>query len=71
MNKEKASDLYIGLRFLEIVCIVVFMFGFMWHTSEVYELTLQQWMMLYGGSGALLIEAVVRIIKKKGLDKIK
>ena len=65
------SELYIYLRLGEAFCLVVFLFGFMWNASEYLNLTLPQYMMLYGGSGALLIESVVQIIKKKGLDKQK
>lgn len=56
---------YLGIRFVEVVCIAVFVFGFLWNSSEVLKLTASQFMMLYGGVGALVSEGLARIFKKK------
>ena len=62
---EEPSIPYMIARFIEILCIGAFIFGFLWNGTEVMNLTTPQFMMLYGGAGAVIAEVVARIIKKK------
>jgi len=59
------KNVYHSIRFVQIICIGVFVFGFLWNTNEILNLTTPQFMMLYGGSGALISEVIARVFKKK------
>ena len=64
-----AKSIYVGIRYLEGICIAVFVFGMLWEGTELLKLTLPQFLMLYGGAGAVLSELMARFtlgrIKKK------
>ena len=62
---EEPSTSYLVARVIELLCIGAFVFGFLWNGTEVMNLTTPQFMMLYGGSGAVISEVIARIIKKK------
>lgn len=62
---EEPSTSYMIARVIELLCIGAFVFGFLWNGTEIMNLTTPQFMMLYGGSGAVISEVVARIIKKK------
>ena len=62
---EEPSTPYLITRIIEMLCVGAFVFGFLWNGTEVMNLTTPQFMMLYGGSGAVIAEVVSRIIKKK------
>ena len=62
---EEPSTAYLAARVIEMLCVGAFVFGFLWNGTEVMNLTTPQFMMLYGGSGAVIAEVVARIIKKK------
>jgi len=64
MEKDDIKSVYIAFRYIEGICIAVFLFGFLWHGTEVLNLTLPQFMMLYGGVGALVSEGLARILFK-------
>ena len=65
------NDVYIGIRYIEIICIAVFVFGFLWNGTDILDLTFPQFMMLYGGTGAILSEAIARVLSKKIKKKVK
>lgn len=56
---------YLVFRYLEIICIGAFIFGVLWNGTEVMKLTTPQFMMLYGGTGAVICEILARIFSKK------
>ena len=62
---ENKTHIYYGIRFVEVICIGIAVFGFLWNTTEMLNLTTPQFMMLYGGSGAIISEIIARIFKKK------
>jgi len=64
MTKE-VNVKYLAIRYIEIFCIGLFLFGFLWNGTEVLDLTTPQFLMLYGGSGAVVSEALSRIFSKK------
>jgi len=77
MNEEKENtrNAYLAFRYIEGICIAVFVFGFLWNGTEILKLTLPQFMMLYGGGGAVLSELLARvfhsILKKKEKKAVK
>ncbi len=56
---------YLAMRYLEIICVAIFIFGFLWNGTEVLNLTTPQFLMLYGGMGAVICEILARIFSKK------
>jgi len=64
-----SNTVYVGLRYLEGICIAVFVFGLLWEGVEILKLTLPQFLMVYGGAGAVISELMARFtlgkIKKK------
>ena len=77
MNEENENtrNAYLAFRYIEGICIAVFVFGFLWHGTETLKLTLPQFMMLYGGCGAAISELLARlfynILKKKEKKAVK
>lgn len=75
MEDEIVKSGYTVIRYVEGICIAVFVFGFLWHGTEVLQLSFPQFMMLYGGTGALISELVARLflklLKKKESKKVK
>ena len=64
-QSNEPSTPYLAARFIEIICIGAFIFGFLWNGTEVLNLTTPQFMMLYGGTGAVVSEILARLFKKK------
>ena len=68
-NNGNIRNVYLGFRYIEGICIAVFVFGFLWEGTEILNLTFPEFMMLYGGTGAVISEFVARflsrIVKKK------
>ena len=62
---EEPSTPYLISRIIEMLCIGAFVFGFLWNGTEMLNLTTPQFMMLYGGVGAIISEIIARIFKKK------
>ena len=65
MEEEMKHNAYVAFRYIEGICIAVFVFGFLWNGTEILNLTLPQFMMLYGGSGAVISEFVSRFMLKQ------
>ena len=72
-EEDLINNTYIALRYIEGICVAVFVFGFLWEGAEVLKLSLPEFMMLYGGLGAVLSELFSRFIrnsiKKKDIKK--
>jgi len=69
-DKQKASNetktnIYYGIRFIQVLCIGVAVFGGLWKGTEVMNLDTPEFMIVYGGAGALISEIVARVFKKK------
>lgn len=71
MNDEIKKNVYLGVRYIEIICIAIFIFGFLWEGTELLQLSLPEFMMLYGGTGAILTETLSRILYKQVKKKTK
>ena len=61
---------YVAVRMIECFCIAMFIFGMLWNTTEILKLTTPQFMMLYGGGGAVLSELLARLFSKKKIKKV-
>lgn len=70
MNNTNFKNIYLGFRYIEIICIAVFVFGMLWEGAEILKLSLPEFMMLYGGTGAVLSELLSRILSKQIKKKI-
>lgn len=62
---EKNGLSYIIARYIEMVCIGAFFFGLFWEGTIRINLNTPQFLMLYGGSGAVVSEIIARLFKKK------
>lgn len=62
---ENTKNVYIAFRYIEGICIAVFVFGFLWNGTDILQLTFPQFMMLYGGTGAVISELIARLIHKQ------
>lgn len=60
---------YVIIRFIEIICVATVIFGVLWEGTETFNLTMPQFLMLYGGIGALVSEILARILSKKKSEK--
>jgi len=69
VKETEPSTPYLVARFIEILSIGAFIFGFLWNSTEVLNLTTPQFMMLYGGFGTIISEIVARVFKKKQFTK--
>ncbi len=56
---------YLATRYIECFCIALFIFGLLWEGTERFSLTTPQFMMMYGGMGAIVTEVLARIFSKK------
>lgn len=63
--KETKTNIYYGIRFVQVLCIGVAVFGGLWKGTEVMNLDTPSFMIVYGGSGALISEIIARLFKKK------
>ena len=62
---ETKTNIYYGIRFIQVLCIGVFTFGLLWQGTETFNMNTPQFMMVYGGAGAVISEVVARLFKKK------
>lgn len=61
-NSEKVKGF---IRAIQVLFIIVFMLGAVWQSTIVFELTIQQFMMLYGALGAIVCEVIIRLLEWK------
>lgn len=69
MTNETKPIQYLAARYLEILCISLFIFGFLWNGTEMMNLTTPQFLMLYGGAGAVICEILARLFSKKKIKE--
>jgi len=62
---EETNIKYLAMRYVELLCIAVFIFGMLWNGTEIMNLTTPQFLMLYGGVGAIVSEVLARVFHKK------
>jgi hypothetical protein len=49
---------------IELICVAAFLFGLLWQGADTLRLTVPQFMMLYGGVGAVVCEAMARLLNR-------
>lgn len=59
------KDVYLAFRYMELICIGAFIFGVLWEGTIRFNLTTPQFLMFYGGVGAIISELLARWFKKK------
>jgi len=64
-DKQTKTNIYLGIRFIQMICIGLAVFGGLWKGTEVMSLDTPEFLMVYGGLGAIISEIVARIFKKK------
>jgi len=64
-NIETKTNIYLGIRFIQMICIGLAVFGALWKGTEIMELDTPEFLMVYGGIGAIISEIIARIFKKK------
>ena len=64
-NMEEENIKYLAMRYVELLCIAAFIFGMLWNGTEILDLTTPQFLMLYGGVGAIVSEVLARVFHKK------
>jgi len=62
---ENKNTIYYAIRFVQVICIGVAVFGSLWQGTETFNMTTPQFMMLYGSCGAVISEVTARLFKKK------
>ena len=65
MNEELKSNVYYGIRIVQVICIGFAVFGAMWKGTEILNLDTPEFMMVYGIGGAIISEILARVFKKK------
>jgi len=63
--EDNKTNVYYAVRFVQIICIGVAVFGGLWQGTETFNMTTPQFMMLYGSCGAVISEVIARLFKKK------
>jgi len=61
---ESTNTKYIVMRYLQMICVGAFVFGALWEGTIKFNLTTPQFLMVYGGTGAVISEVLARIFKK-------
>ena len=62
---ETKTNIYHGIRFVQMICIGLAVFGALWKGTEVLNLDTPSFLMVYGCLGAVISEVIARIFKKK------
>jgi len=65
MENEVVKNTYLAFRYIEGICIAVFVFGFLWEGTELLNLSFPEFMMLYGASGAVISEFLARFLSRR------
>ena len=61
---ENTNTKYVVMRYLQMICVGAFVFGALWEGTIKFNLTTPQFLMVYGGTGAVISEVLARIFKK-------
>ena len=65
MDEDDRITMYIVVRIIECFSIAVFVFGVLWEGTEILNLSTPEFLMMYGGIGAVISELLSRLFKKK------
>lgn len=64
MSEEENINKYVIIRLVQLLCIGAFVFGALWEGTIVMNLTTPQFLMVYGGVGAVISEVIARFFKR-------
>ena len=64
-DNETKTNIYHGIRFVQMICIGLAIFGALWKGTEIMSLDTPSFLMVYGGLGVVISEIVARLFKKK------
>jgi len=70
-DESESISRYVAIRFIQMICIGAFVFGALWEGTLVMNLTTPQFLMVYGGTGAVLSEVLARFFKRYEKKNIK
>jgi len=63
MSEEEINK-YVIIRLVQLICIGAFLFGALWEGTIRFNLTTPQFLMVYGGTGAVISEVIARFFKR-------
>ena len=69
MDEDVKHWSYVATRLIELICIAAVIFGALWEGTELFNLSLPQFLMLYGAMGAVVSELLARLLGKKKPEK--
>ena len=61
---EEGINKYVIIRLVQLLCVGAFVFGTLWEGTIKMNLTTPQFLMVYGGTGAVITEIMARFFKK-------
>ena len=61
---ENTNTKYIVMRYIQMICVGAFVFGALWEGTIKFNLTTPQFLIVYGGTGAVISEVLARVFKK-------
>jgi len=64
MAENDEISKYAIIRLVQLLCLGAFVFGALWEGTIRFNLTTPQFLMVYGGTGAVLSEIIARMFKK-------
>jgi hypothetical protein len=64
VEEEIKISKYVIIRLVQLICIGAFVFGGLWEGTIRFNLTTPQFLMIYGGTGAIISEILARMFKK-------
>jgi len=62
--EEPLINKYVIIRLVQLICVGAFVFGALWEGTIRFNFTTPQFLMVYGGTGAIISEALSRMFKK-------
>ena len=64
IEADATNTKYIVVRYIQMICIGAFVFGALWEGTIKLNLNTPQFLMVYGGTGAVISEVLARVFKK-------
>ena len=61
---EEGINKYVIIRLVQLLCVCAFVFGALWEGTIKMNLTTPQFLMVYGGTGAVISEDIARFFKR-------
>ena len=65
VDQDLKEGAYFITRVIEIICIGLFFFGLLWEGTIIFNLSTPQFLIAYGGAGAVVTHVLAYFLKKK------